>query len=322
MLSVGSLLIRIGVKTGIRLVSLVQGTGQGLVFDNCDVGIDATAPGLGMFSLIDSQATNTSSLLTTFAKTNSSAAHTGSLVLENIQVDNTSTTVSIANSPVLAGSIPPGESWIRGNTYLRRQKQIFAGQKQKSSRPSALINATTYAYPTVPPPTYAEFDITQVVNIKDVASHPVKGDGITDDTANIQAILLSEANGTTEGVFYFPHGIYLLSDTLYIPPGTRMVGEALTQLSAFGEKFMDATRPRVMLQVGKPGDMGVAQMSDFMFTVADILPGAVLVQVNMRGHRVGDVGMWNCRKSLFYLPRYLEFSVRPVQLWALLWYLC
>lgn len=273
----------------------MQGTGQDLVFDACDVGVDATAAGLGMFSLIDSLATNTSSLLSASAKTNSSATHTGSLVLENIQVDNSSTTVNIAGSPILTGSIPAGESWIRGNTYLRRQPQLLAGQKQKTSRPSALISNTTYAYRTVPPPTYAEYDVTQVINIKDVASHPVKGDGVTDDTANIQAILSSPSN-QTDRVFYFPHGIYLLTDTLYIPAGTRMIGEALTQLSASGEKFMDGAKPKAMIQVGKPGEVGVAQLSDFMFTVADVLPGAVLVEVNMRGEEVGDVGMWNCRE--------------------------
>ena len=131
-----------------------------------------------------------------------------------------------------------------------------------------------------------------------MASHPVKGDGATDDTANIQAILLSTPNPEgKDRVFYFPHGIYILTDTLYIPPGTRMVGEALTQLSASGEKFMDASKPKAMVQIGKPGgEVGVAQLSDFLFTVADILPGAVLVEVNMRGGKVGDVGIWNCRE--------------------------
>lgn len=49
-----------------------------------------------------------------------------------------------------------------------------------------------------------------------------------------------------------------------------------------------------MLQVGEDGEKGVAQMSDFIFTVADVLPGAVLVEVNMAGDRPGDVGFWNC----------------------------
>jgi hypothetical protein len=32
-----------------------------------------------------------------------------------------------------------------------------------------------------------------------------------------------------------------------------------------------------MVQVGEPNDVGVAQISDMLFTVADILPGCKLV---------------------------------------------
>ncbi|KAK0657883.1 pectate lyase superfamily protein-domain-containing protein [Cercophora newfieldiana] len=287
------------VKTGIKFSSLVQGTGQGLRFENCDVGIDAAAAMVGMFSLIDSSATNTSTLLTAATITNSSFA--GSLVLENVQVD--SSTVKTANTTLLTGSISPDESWIRGNTYSPSSSNpqlLSAGQRIKTTRPLPLIiSNTTYSYPTIPPPTYAEYTLSQIINIKDVSSHPVKGDGVTDDTANIQAILTSYSQSNTstsakDTAFYFPHGIYILTDTLYLPPGTRMIGEALTQLSASGEKFMDADKPRAMMQVGKPGEVGVAQLSDFVFTVADILPGVVSVEVNMRGEKVGDVGIWNC----------------------------
>ena len=48
-----------------------------------------------------------------------------------------------------------------------------------------------------------------------------------------------------------------------------------------------------MLQVGSPGQTGVAQISDMLFTVADVLPGCILVQVNMAGTSPGDVGFWN-----------------------------
>lgn len=75
------------------------------------------------------------------------------------------------------------------------------------------------------------------------------------------------------------------------------MGEAWTQLSATGPKFADANKPRVMVQVGerdKGEEEGVVQMSDFVFTVAEVLPGAVLVEVNMAGKGAGDVGFWNC----------------------------
>jgi glucan 1,3-beta-glucosidase len=48
-----------------------------------------------------------------------------------------------------------------------------------------------------------------------------------------------------------------------------------------------------MLQVGKPGEVGVVEFTDMLFTVADVLPGAILVEVNMRGANQGDVSFHN-----------------------------
>jgi glucan 1,3-beta-glucosidase len=48
-----------------------------------------------------------------------------------------------------------------------------------------------------------------------------------------------------------------------------------------------------MIQVGKPGEVGLAEFSDMLFTVADVLPGAILVEVNMRGQHQGDVSFHN-----------------------------
>lgn len=45
--------------------------------------------------------------------------------------------------------------------------------------------------------------------------------------------------------------------------------------------------------VGRPGETGIAQIQDIRFTVADIAPGAIIVQVNMAGGSPGDVGLWN-----------------------------
>lgn len=46
--------------------------------------------------------------------------------------------------------------------------------------------------------------------------------------------------------------------------------------------------------VGRPGERGVAQLSDLLISAADVLPGAILAQVNMAGDQPGDVAMWNC----------------------------
>lgn len=48
-----------------------------------------------------------------------------------------------------------------------------------------------------------------------------------------------------------------------------------------------------MVKIGNPNDVGVAQIQDMRFTVKDIAPGAIIVQVNMAGSQPGDVAFWN-----------------------------
>lgn len=164
------------------------------------------------------------------------------------------------------------------------------GQKFSTSRPSSLVNETG-AYYTVQPPTYADFTIDQVVNVREVAAYSVKGDGTTDDTKSLQAILTEAANSNK--IAYFPHGTYIITDTLTIPPGSRLWGESFTELSGSGPLFKDIDNPKTVIKVGEEGDVGIAQFTDLVFTVQDVLPGAVLLEVNMAGLKPGDVGFFN-----------------------------
>jgi len=142
----------------------------------------------------------------------------------------------------------------------------------------------------MPPPTYQEYDVTQVVNVKSVQGLTVHGDGKTDDTANLNAIIKQNAGSK---ILFFPAGTYIVSSTIFIPTGTRIMGEVWSAISATGSNFSNPNAPVPMVKVGNPGDKGVAQISDMLFTVAQILPGCMLVEVNMAGNKPGDVGFWN-----------------------------
>jgi glucan 1,3-beta-glucosidase len=87
--------------------------------------------------------------------------------------------------------------------------------------------------------------------------------------------------------------VYLVTKTLYVPPGSRIVGEVWSTISASGSFFNDSSNPQPMLEVGRPGEVGVAEFTDMLFTVADVLPGTIIVEVNMRGARQGDVSFHN-----------------------------
>lgn len=121
----------------------------------------------------------------------------------------------------------------------------------------------------------------QVINIKSVPGYPVYGDGVTDDTANINAILSQYAGCK---IIYFPAGTYIVTNTIFVPAGSRIFGDAYASaISAVGSNFWNPDAPTTMVQVGNAGDVGVAQISDMMFTVADVLQGCKLVRRKYSG---------------------------------------
>jgi glucan 1,3-beta-glucosidase len=74
------------VGIAVKITNLLQGTGQGLRFESCTVSIDTTSGGSGLFNLIDSTATNTSSVVN--APASASTSTQNSLLLENVVVDS------------------------------------------------------------------------------------------------------------------------------------------------------------------------------------------------------------------------------------------
>jgi glucan 1,3-beta-glucosidase len=150
--------------------------------------------------------------------------------------------------------------------------QFQESRTLNTPRPSSLlVDGKLF---TMAPPTYGNLPADEVINVKAVTNLPVYGNGIHDDTANINSIFAQN----TGKVIYFPAGTYSVSNTITIPPGSRVVGDAYASyFSAIGDKFSDASAPLALVQLGKPGDFGVGQISDMIFTVADVLPGCKLV---------------------------------------------
>jgi hypothetical protein len=108
----------------------------------------------------------------------------------------------------------------------------------------------------------------------DVKAHGAQGDGYADDTAALNSVLATAANMSS--VVYFPFGVYLIKDTLKIPVGTRIVGQAWPQIMASGAKFEDASNPHVAIQVGIEGDVGSIEIQDMLFTVSGLVASCQL----------------------------------------------
>ncbi|KAK9319641.1 glycoside hydrolase family 55 protein [Lipomyces orientalis] len=257
---------------------------QGLTFLNCEIGID-TQGSTGSISLIDS----TANFVGTVINAHYFGDGNGSLVVERLAIQNSGSTVYLDNQKrvVISGSI--SDTWVMGNAYIPGGPNTGAFQSSSNysvQRSPSLVNSAG-DFCLMTQPQYQDYDSSQFVNVRSLGAI---GDGIFDDTATIQEILNSAAGSK---IVYVPQGTYSISDTLMVPPGTRIVGEVWSGLSASGPNFADASNPRPLLKIGNTGEVGVAQISDMLLTTADVLPGAILMEVNMAGFQPGDVGMWN-----------------------------
>ncbi|KAL8392079.1 hypothetical protein RB595_002325 [Gaeumannomyces hyphopodioides] len=269
---------------GISVQHVFVAVVQDVSFSNCQYGIDMGEAGkTGALSLVDSSVTSCQAAV----KAHVSGNGQGSLVLDNLRVgDGVVAVVAAGDGRTLRGaSVPEGETWVMGNANPQNYQP---GTSYPIRRPSALVSGGKYF--TMAIPQYEKYGLDQFVSIKGDPEFNVVGDNVHDDGPAINAILRKHAGCK---IVFFPQGIYLTKETIYVPPGSRIVGEVFSTISGSGSRFADAANPQPVVMVGRPGERGVAQLSDLLISAADVLPGAILAQVNMAGDRPGDVGMWN-----------------------------
>lgn len=135
---------------------------------------------------------------------------------------------------------------------------------------------------------------SKVMNVKALGA---KGNGVTDDTIVLNSILSGAAN--TSSIVYFPYGVYIVTDTLRVPIGSRIIGQAWSQIMGKGAKFENELKPRPVVQVAMRGDEGIIEIQDMMFTVSGATAGAVVVEWNAKEATQGSVGLWGTTSSLF-----------------------
>lgn len=159
------------------------------------------------------------------------------------------------------------------------------------NRTEKMLGSQAYVKPnlfTRRRPQYEDLSTADVVNVKLFGA---KGDGSSDDTVVLNWILEYAAN--LSSVVYFPYGVYMIRDTLKVPVGSRVMGQAWPQIVATGSKFEDINNPYVAVKVGNPGDVGIIEIQDMMFTVSGPTAGAVLVEWNVEQSVKGSAAMWD-----------------------------
>ncbi|OOQ88034.1 LysM domain protein [Penicillium brasilianum] len=272
---------------------IIESCTQGIVIVGGAGGAMSTGQSVGSLVLVDSMIANTpTGIVTSLYKENSTA-----LLLQNFGFFNVERAIidNVEDKVLMAGGDEVlVDSWGFG-MFANSSGAVstFANGQEipMMNRTASLLGTTAYNKPnflTRRRPTYADLGASQVIDVKAAGA---AGDGTTDDTAVLNSILDRAANMSS--IVFFPHGVYIIKDTLRVPVGSRIVGQAWPQIMATGSKFADETNPHVAVKVGVDGDVGVIEIQDMLITVSGETEGAVLMEWNVHESSPGSAAMWD-----------------------------
>lgn len=249
-------------------------------------------------TLLDSTFINVPVAILTAWTTTSQPVAAGSLIIENLSLNNVPVVIrSTGGTAVLAGS-PASQTitaWGQGHQYTPNGPTRFQGRLTSNAAPSVLLggsssnnNPTRYYARSKP-----QYEDLRAGDFLSARSAGARGDGTTDDTAALQAAL--DAAAAANKVLWLDFGLYRLTSTLTVPPGSRIVGESYPVLLSSGRFFADQRDPQPVLRVGAvSGQAGYVELSDFVVGTQGAQGGAVLIQWNLDSTGGGrPSGMWD-----------------------------
>ena len=262
---------------------------------DCKVGINMSSWDVGSVTLLDSSFVNVTTALVT-ARNPGNDTGIGSLVVQNVEYKNVPTVLEGRDGqPLLLGD-PNGTvrdggyarvssakaimygafaDYWQGNVYAPHGPRLLEGRNFVFSQPSTLKLGDRYYERSKPQ--YEQYPASAFISARD---HHAVGDGVADDTGALNNIFRAASN--TSRIVFLDAGYYKVTDTIYIPPHTRIVGEGLAAvIMGAGDKFADASHPRSVVQVGRPGEIGRVEMSDIIVSTQGATAGAILIQYNL-----------------------------------------
>ena len=244
---------------------------------------------VGSVILIDSQVSNTDVAVLSGRNTTSTPPTGGSLIIENVKLNNVPIVVQGPNNVTMVTGTT-GTATIagfgQGHGYTPNGPNIFQGAITPNVRPRSLTSGDNFYERSKPQ--YEKYPVSRFISARDGGA---KGDGITDDSDVLQQLFKDAvANGK---IVYFDAGDYLVTKTVFIPPGTRIVGEAYPVILASGGFFSSMSNPQPVLQVGRPGDVGNFEWSDMIVSTKGAMAGAVLIEYNLASSTSSPAGIWD-----------------------------
>ncbi|KAF2852893.1 glycoside hydrolase family 55 protein [Plenodomus tracheiphilus IPT5] len=247
-------------------------------------GYTANKLEVGSVVIIDSEIANCGRFVDMAWKRDSVPIGAGQLVLENIKLTNVPIAVMGSGATVLPGGTLTIKAWAQGNKYSPNGPEKFQGSITPVARPQGLLDNGKYYSKSKP-----QYENLSTGDFISVRSAGATGDGSTDDTRAVQDAITRSASQNK--VLFFEHGVYKVTQTIYIPPGTRMVGETFSVIMGSGSTWSDVNNPKPVIQIGRPGESGLIEWSDMIVQTQGATPGAIVIQYNLNTQR--GSGLWD-----------------------------
>ncbi|KAJ2893222.1 Glucan 1,3-beta-glucosidase [Zalerion maritima] len=273
-------------------------TYQNIKVENCDVGIEISSDayaesGVGSLLVIDSWFKDVPvAIKTPRVPGNMTPEAAASLVINQVEFDGCETIVLGPDDEALvpggSGSVvvnfAQGHVWDPVNLH-----QDYTGDNATYFPRLTELENSDGRYFSQAKPHYDDVPITSFVSAR---SFGCAGDGETDDSTCLARLVQTAASQNK--IVFLDAGHYKTYTTLYIPSGSRIVGEGLSSvIVGTGTTFQHMANPQPVVQVGVPGEKGRIEWSDTLVATRGPTPGAIIIQYNLYTEGLEPSGLWD-----------------------------
>ncbi|KAK3987098.1 pectate lyase superfamily protein-domain-containing protein [Cladorrhinum sp. PSN332] len=282
-------------KTAVKQIWNWGWTYIGIRIVNCDVGFDFTSANakagtleVGSAVIIDSDIINTPVGIKYGSPGINLPPQANTFSFERIRLQDVPQAIVGPTGLVLAGT-PVNtiiETWGRGNAYSGTngpapfQGEFPAGPVQRPK----VLTVENGDYYTASKPYYENVPLSEFYTARRFGA---VGDNVIDDTDSLNTLFAAAARDNK--VVYINAGIYRVTRTVHIPPGSRIFGDSsFPQIVSAGPYFQDERKPRPVIQVGKRGSKGRIEWSNTIIGTRGSQPGAILIQYNIDSRIAGN----------------------------------